>query len=86
MKNLKVINGALINKLYTKCFFVDRKLCYQIVINYENDLVLFKNFKTYSDYRTLHNHCIDAINKGQVISTDFQIMDAQPTNSSLRSA
>lgn len=85
MKNVKSINGALIKNLYTKCFFVDKKLCYQIVINYEQDQVFFKNFNEYEAYRIQHNSMIEAINNDKIVNSDFQIMDPAKSTITLKS-
>ena len=75
MQFLKNIDTEKIKSLSTKFFYEKGKLCFQIILTYsEEKIIFFKNFSNYSDYQTNHNWIITAMNEKQKIASSlFQV-------------
>ncbi|MCH8904577.1 MAG: hypothetical protein IIA45_11760 [Bacteroidetes bacterium] len=58
---------------------MDKKLCYQIVIQYDKGQILYRDFTEYEDYRTYHNRFIEAINNKDLVVANFYISDSSET-------
>ena len=78
MKTIRHVDGNLIKKLYTKFFFVNGKLCYQIVISYDNNQVLYKDYKEYKSYCFYHNLFVEAINSKNIVDVELKVIIKPP--------
>lgn len=71
MKSLELLQAEKIKNLSTKFFYRDNQLCYQIMVSYDNRLLLYKTFDNYEAYREMHDHLINALNNRSFIRNDF---------------
>ncbi len=74
MKTIQHINGNLIEDIYTKFYYLNEQLCYQIVVNYDKGKILLKDFSKYDDYKYYHNLLINAINNKKQVDIDLSVM------------
>jgi predicted DNA-binding protein YlxM (UPF0122 family) len=76
MNSLALLQAGKIKNLSTKFFYKGNQLCYQIMVSYDNRLLLYKNFEDYQAYKEMHDHLIDALNNRSYIRNDFQNVSA----------
>ncbi len=75
------IKGTQIKNLITKFYYNDNHLCFQILIQCENDkTIVYNEYTDYSVYKTEYNKLLEM--KAENASVDLSKSDAQTTNMS----
>lgn len=71
MYPFSTLHGMLIKTISTKFFHKADHLCYQIVVQYDGDVYLAKEFESYDDYSSTHSALVDALNTGADYQNTF---------------
>ena len=72
---IEMIKGTLIHSICTKFYYLGKHLHFQIIINTNDNKVLFKDFDNYTEYQQSHNDLVKVINNGIEINNDFTTVD-----------
>lgn len=72
MKTLELLQPEKVNSLSTKFFYKKKRLCYQIMVSYdESPFLFYRNFEQYNDYRRMHDAIIAAMHDRSTIRNSF---------------
>lgn len=72
MKNITKFIGEQINSICTKFYYKGQKLCFQIIVSYgPQQLIFYRNFDDYKEYQSNYDLLKNAINSNAELLVDF---------------